>query len=507
MRLFLFRRVSLLVPVFLVGVGLLYFYAKMYVGSEMKQEYLFSLLDKPFSCDPIEHDPFVHHALCRSVQSTLVSAYNIQNSYTGILAEKWSTSPDLKVWTFVVRPSLSFEDGQAILPSTIKNSWTRLAYLMAKRKSHSAFFDALESGNYARSPTEGLTSIDADDTHRTLTIRLSKPEPTLLDIVGFGVYAVVSQKDYDSESGEWLAKNRLTSSGFYRIQSWTDDAIVLVLRRDFIPDFIAPNSVQKWKIVWADSDPQVDLQMGSSFEGSRHPGRRFYSGAENQIDYIRIFSASKDGPLADRKVRKSLRNLFYKVSEQHLGRKLPKSFFPLAMSGVKENALVDDTSLDTSLLAGTKLTINLKKNSSLFLAPKLLSIFEEVCSKVGAKFATTEFSYQETLKYNPAGLPSYPFEFAMRGTGISIQDPAADIRFMFLSKEGIELPDDDGSISGELKKEAFDTQKINEMIWDQALVWPVFHYADGLWASSSLDLSLVNTLKPPTELIWIRWKN
>ena len=93
------------------------------------------------------------------------------------------------------------------------------------------------------------------------------------------------------------------------------------------------------------------------------------------------------------------------------------------------------------------------------------------------------------------------------GTGILIEDPKDDIRFMFLSKEGIQLPDSDGRIHEELNNAEFNPQKINQLIWEQAIVWPINHFAFGLWARrDTFDFSEINLVLPPTDFQWLGYK-
>ena len=78
---------------------------------------------------------------------------------------------------------------------------------------------------------------------------------------------------------------------------------------------------------------------------------------------------------------------------------------------------------------------------------------------------------------------------------------------MFLSKEGIRLPDADGKILGELKKADFDPQVINQLLWDQAIIWPLAHFSVGIWAKSGLfNFSDVNLSLPPADFQYLQWK-
>jgi hypothetical protein len=81
---------------------------------------------------------------------------------------------------------------------------------------------------------------------------------------------------------------------------------------------------------------------------------------------------------------------------------------------------------------------------------------------------------------------------------------------MFLSKYGIQLPDQDGNIKSILKRSdsKINIQEINELIWDQAIVWPVNHLSLGFWVkdASKYDFGMLNTAIPPIDFQWLGLK-
>jgi|GEM_PF-4530516 len=105
-----------------------------------------------------------------------------------------------------------------------------------------------------------------------------------------------------------------------------------------------------------------------------------------------------------------------------------------------------------------------------------------------------------------SNLPKYSVDLVGIVTGVLIDDPEADVHFMFESKEGVRLPDTTGEISQELKRKPLSYRKINDLLWDQAVIWPLAHFARGFWARGNLDFSLINTSLPPTAFEWIGLK-
>jgi hypothetical protein len=120
---------------------------------------------------------------------------------------------------------------------------------------------------------------------------------------------------------------------------------------------------------------------------------------------------------------------------------------------------------------------------------------------------SVNLSREKLIQESEPNLATYSVDLTARGTGILVSDPDDDVRFMFLSKEGIRLPDTDGNIKNALAKSHLDPQEVNQLLWNQAVVWPVVHYASGLWAKNDkFDFSEVNLILPPTEFQWIKWR-
>jgi len=106
------------------------------------------------------------------------------------------------------------------------------------------------------------------------------------------------------------------------------------------------------------------------------------------------------------------------------------------------------------------------------------------------------------------GVDYAQFDFAIKGTGIDINDPLEDIRFMFNSNHGIKLPDETGDIIEELKNKEPNIQKINQLLWDQAIIWPLRHYDVGIWAKkdSTIDFSSANIDSLNLDFQFFKWK-
>lgn len=101
------------------------------------------------------------------------------------------------------------------------------------------------------------------------------------------------------------------------------------------------------------------------------------------------------------------------------------------------------------------------------------------------------------------GLRRYEFDVVLSGADIAIEDPMESIRHMFQSKDGVRLPDPTGRAAAEIRKETFDLQAVNAVLWDDAIVWPTAHYSRGIWAKPRVDLTDLNTSTFPPGMQWL----
>jgi hypothetical protein len=86
-----------------------------------------------------------------------------------------------------------------------------------------------------------------------------------------------------------------------------------------------------------------------------------------------------------------------------------------------------------------------------------------------------------------------------------IEQPEDDMRFMIQSKQGIRLPDPTGRLHSLTSQKQFTAHEMNEILWDDALVWPIAHSASGIWMDETkVDYSLLNSIQPPTEIALIQ---
>ena len=74
---------------------------------------------------------------------------------------------------------------------------------------------------------------------------------------------------------------------------------------------------------------------------------------------------------------------------------------------------------------------------------------------------------------------------------------------MFESTSGIMLPDEDGTILDKLHQDVIDIQRINQLLYDQGIIWPITHFSYGYFHKAHIDFSKYNITNPALNLVWI----
>jgi hypothetical protein len=458
------------------------------------------LTSRPYSGDPLDYDAFVHHIAFRSVYSSLVTQYH-KGQVIGLLAQSWSNKNNFKEWIFTIREGLTFEDGSPITAKAVVSSWTRAAYKMKKAKSSSGFFENLVGFDDIQSPASKIEGLIASGT--TVHIKLKSSVENLLDLISFGLYAITSDRDYDPKTGDWLDQKKVTSSGQYKIILWNDNEILLQRREDFRLPIGHPKQFDKISLFWKPENRETaDLIMGNSNNVELSKDFIFYGGANSSIAYARCRSwRQADSACSSRETRIALRDSFYKAMKKN-GVPVTTSFFPLGIKDIKE---LEINSSSENFIGNPKV-----KSIKYSYTKNLNPVFQKFNQSIQDAITNLNLIPEKVIVPNDLFmkeydqfLPVYSADIYMLGTGILIENPLHDVRFMFLSKEGIQLPDETGEILEELKLESPNLQKINSLLWNQAIIWPITHYASGFWAKKFIDFSLINTVLPPTDFIFL----
>jgi len=136
---------------------------------------------------------------------------NSDGRVTPLLAESWTVSPELKTWTFKLRPGVAFQNGEPFSSASIKFTFERAA--------------AKESTNKDKAVFANIERIDTPDAN-TVVLNLKNGNPDLLFQLGQATAIVVEPK---SAAGN---NTQPVGTGPYKLETWNRGASVVLARWD-----------------------------------------------------------------------------------------------------------------------------------------------------------------------------------------------------------------------------------------------------------------------------------
>lgn len=157
-------------------------------------------------------------------------------------AEKYSVSPDGRVYTFQLRSGLMYSDGKPISAGDFLWSIRRLADPAAASTGLAAWIDLIENGRAVlrgEKPPDSL-GVEAPD-ERTLRIRLSAAAPYFPSIAAFPVFAPLPRHVIEKYGRAWTKPDNFVSNGPFMLESWVPGNPVRVRKN---PRFHAASSVR-----------------------------------------------------------------------------------------------------------------------------------------------------------------------------------------------------------------------------------------------------------------------
>lgn len=455
---------------------------------------------EPYSVDPLDYDQFIHHVAFTSVLAPLVTQYHA-GEFQGIIASSWNNTSNDQIWTFEIRKGMRFDDGTVIDPDTVRKSLTRIAYVLKERKSKAGLFESLVGIDQLATATSTFDGIRVSGD--SIVLRFDTPKPNLLTLISFGLYGIAKVGDFDPSSGKWVNARKAAASGAYRIDKWDDRGLTLALRSDFPKELRHPNPFARYVVV---SNPaersKADLVFGAGQETSFSASHSFLGPNASNIAYVTCHSwMYPAGACREVQNRKYFRSRFYKELAA-AGVPYTLSFFPLTMRDIHEMPGLQSEVYTAPL---GKFDTSIYQSSLPFsFVPQILNSLSKAFGGEHGNPVIKKVPGSTFDSYRQPKNPEDGIDLVFSITGILIEDPDADIRFMIQSKEGIQLPDPTGRLHEIVSAKRFSPQDVNQQVWDDAIVWPLFHMSLGLWARKEMfNFEHLNASLPPTDVSWI----
>jgi peptide/nickel transport system substrate-binding protein len=174
------------------------------------------------------------------------------------IAESWTTSEDGLTWTFVLRDGVTYSDGSPLDAENVKKNF-----------EFRAFGDDLGNVKHTSWPT--VETITADNSAKTVTVKLKKPYAYFLTVLSEAPSSgLVSSSYFDLDAkGQNIATN-LVGSGPFVIEDGTLDEVELARREGYA---WAPEGVSNQGEAYLDGFTTVGVTEDSVRLGSLESGQ------------------------------------------------------------------------------------------------------------------------------------------------------------------------------------------------------------------------------------------
>jgi peptide/nickel transport system substrate-binding protein len=230
------------------------------------------------------------------------------------LAESWTISDDGTVYTFTLRDSAKFANGDPVTAGDVVFSFNRMKNI----KGNPSFL------------AETIQSVAAPD-DKTVVLTLTAPDPAILAKLIFSAFSVVNKAEVEAQGGtdaedaatadtaeQWL-NSHSAGSGPYMLESW-DPSVETVLVRN--PNYwgeppaidrviirnIPEAATQKIQLEAGDIDIAMDLSSDQVPSLKDNPAVSVFEGLSDTIVFLIMNEdESIGGPMSDPLVQKAIR--------------------------------------------------------------------------------------------------------------------------------------------------------------------------------------------------------
>jgi peptide/nickel transport system substrate-binding protein/oligopeptide transport system substrate-binding protein len=174
----------------------------------------------PPTLDPAEATDLTSAAVIRQVFDALLELDD-QLRPIPALAERWTVSPDQRLYTFRLRPGVRFHNGRELRAADVKHSFERAA----RGKRPWVFEKIAGAREVIAGRTTEITGLRVVD-DLTVEIRLDRPFPPFLYLMAYDAASVVPREEAERHGAAFAS--RPVGTGAFRFESWRrDDQVTL----------------------------------------------------------------------------------------------------------------------------------------------------------------------------------------------------------------------------------------------------------------------------------------
>ena len=211
----------------LLAVGMMCATTQVYAASvpagvelAAKQELVRNNGSEPASLDPHKVESDIEFNIIRDMFDGLL-AVKKDGSIEPLLAEKWENKNNT-VWTFHLRPGITWSDGTAITAKDVVWSWQRLVdpktaspYASYPGNMHILNAEDIAQG---KKPVDSLGVKAVDDS--TLEVTLTQPTASFLSMLAHPSMVPIDPVLVNRFGDKWTKPEHIVTSGAYKVTDW-----------------------------------------------------------------------------------------------------------------------------------------------------------------------------------------------------------------------------------------------------------------------------------------------
>lgn len=185
-----------------------------------KQELVRNNGSEPASLDPHKVESDIEFNIIRDMFDGLLTVKK-DGSIEPLLAEKWENKNNT-IWTFHLRPGITWSDGTAITAKDVVWSWQRLVdpKTASPYASYPGNMHILNAADISqgKKPVDSLGVKAVDDS--TLEVTLTQPTASFLPMLAHPSLVPIDQVLVNRFGDKWTKPEHIVTSGAYKVTDW-----------------------------------------------------------------------------------------------------------------------------------------------------------------------------------------------------------------------------------------------------------------------------------------------
>ena len=464
--------------------------------------------------------------VARNIYAPLISI-GMDGKPQGMIAEDWKVDPAGTTWKFQLRKELTFEDGKPITPAVVLANFRRMLWVpRGENLPLNSLLPETDAWTDYKAPLKCLYADGGD-----LVFKFKRRPDNLFEVLSHPIYGIASPVCFDGK-GKWKEGFCSVASGQYRVAERSPGKIRLVSRRAFPSAAAAPDEVEirtplkpgesALKAMFA-GDGELAIEPGfalssTTLKAIEEHGFTLTEEPPSRMYFVQL--NHKKPPFTDKALRRSVRSVFLSLFRKEclaLGiAPVEPSFMPRGGVGFGIFPVPEAPAPEVRAQGPVDVVFFPLANYSFPEDGRMQELAENAFLKTLELHGlqpkvTRHLARKGAMKRFVEG----DYNVIMRGSGITINDPYAGLKMMFMSQISARIPDPSGKASEFIQKanESADplerralAEKMNEAVFEDAAAITFAHSSWVYIHKPRVNMSRFNLFMDPIEFRAIGWR-